>query len=105
MWDDPKRIEQQPYFGWLQTLVPTYGDTLSLKTLAHENEVGYIPTIKVTDEHQLRYDQENGITYQAALDKVQQILKEWHKKSVALIAALQLSMRAFCSIRVGTIRL
>jgi hypothetical protein len=80
MWDDSKRIEQQPYFGWLQTLVPTYGNTLSLKTLAHENEVGYIPTIEVTDDHQLQYDQEHGITFQAALDKVQQILKEWHKK-------------------------
>ncbi|WP_158827201.1 DUF2199 domain-containing protein [Mucilaginibacter lacusdianchii] len=79
LWDDPKRIEQQPYFGWLQTLVPTYGSTLNLKTIAHESEVGYIPAIKVTDDHQLRYDQEHGITFQEALNKVQQILKEWHK--------------------------
>lgn len=83
LWNAPERIEQDPYFGWLQTVVPTYGNTLSLKVLARENEVGYIPTIEITDEHQLQYDQHHGITFEAALNKVQQILKEWHKGDTA----------------------
>src|SRR6187402_2897978 len=56
-WNDPARINQPPYFGWLQTFVGTYHDTLNIKTMAHEAEVGYIPTIEVIEEnHQLRYD-------------------------------------------------
>lgn len=81
LWNDPNRTEQEPYFGWLQTIVPTYNDTLSIKTVARENEVGYIPTIEVIEEgHPLRSDQQQGISFEAALNKVQQILKEWHKE-------------------------
>jgi Uncharacterized protein conserved in bacteria (DUF2199) len=73
------RINQPPYFGWLQTLVGTYDDTLNIKTIAHEAEVGYIPTIEVTEEdHQLRYDQINGITFETAIAKVEQLLANIH---------------------------
>ncbi|WP_295674972.1 DUF2199 domain-containing protein [uncultured Mucilaginibacter sp.] len=82
LWNDPERVNQPPYFGWLQTAVPTYGNTLSLKTRAFENEVGLIPTIEVIEEgHPLRHDQQNGISFKTAVEKVQMILKEWHKES------------------------
>ncbi len=81
LWEDPDRINQEPYFGWLQTIVPTYGDTLNIKTIAIEKEAGLIPEIKSIEEnHPLTIDQENGITYKKALDLVAHIIKEQHKK-------------------------
>lgn len=80
LWENPERINQEPYFGWLQTIVPPYGDTLNIKTIAIEQEVGFIPHIKVIDEkHALMRDQENGITYQQALEIVNKILSDTHK--------------------------
>lgn len=62
LWNNPNRINHKPYFGWLQTLVPTYGNTLSLKTIAFEQEVGFIPEIKSIEEnHPLTIDQETEL--------------------------------------------
>ena len=81
-WEDPKRVDEEPYFGWLQTIVPTYGDTLNIKTIAIEQAVGLIPEIKITEEnHPLKIDQENGITYKKTLEIVDKILREQHKKN------------------------
>ena len=78
-WEDPNRIQQGPYFGWLQTIVSTYGDTLNLKTIAIEQEIGIIPHIKVIEEnHALTIDQEKGISYNKALEIVGKILKDEH---------------------------
>jgi len=82
LWNDPARINQPPYFGWLQTVVPTYGSTINIKTVARENEVGLIPSIEVIEEgHRLRNDQQNGILFSTALEKVQMIMKDRHKES------------------------
>ena len=79
-WNNPKRIEQGPYFGWLQTLVPAYGNTINIKTIAIEQKVGLIPEIKIIEEgHALKSDQENGITYKKALQKVDEILRMYHQ--------------------------
>jgi hypothetical protein len=79
MWDDPERVHNNPYFGWLQTLVPTYGNTLSLKTVAREQEIGLIPSIEVIEEdHPLTIDQKNGISFEMAVKKVDAILKDFH---------------------------
>jgi hypothetical protein len=81
-WNDPKRIEQGPYFGWLQTIIPTYGETINIETIAIEQEVGLIPEIKVIAEgHQLKIDQEKGITFKVALETVDKILREFHQNS------------------------
>jgi hypothetical protein len=81
LWNDPNRINQQPYFGWLQTFVPTYGDTLNLKTIAIEQGIDLIPEIKMIEEdHPLTTDQEKGITYKRAVEIVDEILKKEHCK-------------------------
>jgi hypothetical protein len=81
VWNEPNRINQDPYFGWLQTSVPTYGDTLNLKTIAIEQEICFIPNIKSIEEnHPLTFDQENGISYLKAVEIVQIILAIQHKK-------------------------
>lgn len=79
LWKAPDRITQEPYFGWLQTIVPTYGDTLNKKTIAVEQQVGLIPEIKLIEEgHRLTFDQENGITYKKAVEIVDQIMSAQH---------------------------
>lgn len=81
-WEDSKRVDQEPYFGWLQTIVPTYSDTLNIKTIAIEQAVGLIPEIKVVEEnHPLKFDQDNGITYKKTLEIVDKILRELHQKN------------------------
>ncbi len=83
LWSDPNRINQQPYFGWLQTIVPTYGNTINIKTIAIEQEIGLIPNIKVVEEnHPLTIDQQNGITFKVAVEKVEAILKGYHNPIV-----------------------
>lgn len=79
MWNDPIRINNEPYFGWLQTEVPTYVNTINIETIAYENKIGLIPTIEIIkSNHALYNDQQNGIDFKAAKDKVQQILKTLH---------------------------
>lgn len=77
LWNDPDRIKQPPYFGWLQTLIPSYGATLNLKTIAIESEVGFIPSIQMIEEdHLLTKHQKNGISLEAARGIIKQILQE-----------------------------
>ena len=79
LWEDPNRTKEEPYFGWLQTIVPCYGDTLNIKTIAVEQEVGLIPEIKSFEEgHPLTIDQANGITYKKAVEIVDEIMKKQH---------------------------
>jgi hypothetical protein len=79
LWEDTKRTKEEPYFGWLQTTIPTYGDTLNIKTIAIEQEVGLIPKIKSIEEgHRLTIDQENGITYKRAVEIVDEIIRKQH---------------------------
>jgi hypothetical protein len=79
LWNDPQRVNESPYFGWLQTIVPTYGDTINIKCIAIENEAGVIPSIQIIEEeHPLKVDQENGITFERALEIVSFILDSEH---------------------------
>ncbi|MBE7170328.1 MAG: DUF2199 domain-containing protein [Williamsia sp.] len=82
LWEDPLRTDHEPYFGWLQTIVPAYGNTLNIKTIATEQSVGLIPEIRIIEEgHQLKVDQDNGITYERALEIVDKILQDQHQKN------------------------
>lgn len=82
LWNDPNRINEDPYFGWLQTKVPTYGETINIKTIAKEEDIGLIPKIiSIQEQHRLTNDQENGITYKRAIQIVDQIMKQEHCKN------------------------
>lgn len=79
LWNNADRVNEPPYFGWMQTVVPTYGDTINITTQATENEVGLIPTITVTEEgHRLTEDQQNGINLEQAMEIVGEILSREH---------------------------
>jgi hypothetical protein len=77
-WENPNRIDNEPYFGWLQTIIPMYESTLNIKTIAIEQEVGLIPIIRsIEDNHQLTIDQNSGINYQKAKDISDQIMADY----------------------------
>lgn len=79
-WTNPERNLQGPYFGWLNTMVPSYGDTINLKTMAHENGLDLIPSIQIIEEnHPLTLDQTQGISYKKALTIVEGILRATHQ--------------------------
>jgi hypothetical protein len=81
-WNNPDRVKEGPYFGWLQTVIPTYPETLNVKTMAYEQEVGYIPEIKLIEEnHPLTFDQENGISLEKALGIVDVVMTSLHGKN------------------------
>jgi hypothetical protein len=82
LWNNPARVNEEPYFGWLQTSIPTYGNTINLKTVAIENDAGQIPSIKMIEEGPpLTDDQEKGITFDKAMEIVGQILISAHRSN------------------------
>ncbi len=79
-WTNPNRINNEPYFGWLQNEIPTYENTLNLEIITKENEPDIIPNAFIINEnHPLYDDQKNGISFKKAEEIVQKILKEYHK--------------------------
>jgi len=82
LWDNPDRVNEEPYFGWLQTTIPTYGDTINIRTIAKENKAGLIPTIEVIEvDHPLKEAQESGISFEKALEIADIILNSGHRKT------------------------
>lgn len=82
LWEVENRVSQKPYFGWMQTFVPTYGDTLNIKSKVIENNPGFIPSVVITEEnHKLTIDQKNGISLQSAKEIVKFILEKNHLKN------------------------
>jgi hypothetical protein len=82
LWENPNRTKEEPYFGWLQTNVPSYGETLNIKTIAIEQQVGNIPEIKSIEEgHALTIDQDAGITYKRAVEIVDEIIRSQHNSN------------------------
>ena len=71
-WNDEQRVEEPAYFGWLQTELPGYINTLNIKTMAHTQIVGIIPQIEVVEEgHALTKEQQKGITWQRVTELVE----------------------------------
>jgi hypothetical protein len=61
-WDNPARTSLGPYFGWLCTKIPKYPDTVFLKTMVHQREVGVRPAVELdATDHPLAVDQRDGI--------------------------------------------
>lgn len=70
MANDPARVDEPPYFGWLSTQIQIYPDTYALKTNVHTRAVGQRPYIELErTDHPLAIEQRNGIT----IHRVQEI--------------------------------
>ncbi len=70
LWETEGRESEPPYFGWLSTQLPTYPETLSLKTYVHTRKVGQRPSIQLeATDHPLAVEQRTGIT----MDRVREI--------------------------------
>jgi len=64
-WTDPDRTSMGPYFGWLCTTIPTYPDTMFLKTMVHQRPVGSRPWVELEPtDHPLAIHQRDGIEQQ-----------------------------------------
>jgi hypothetical protein len=62
LWDDPARVEEQPYFGWLSNSLPGYPETLNLPLEVATHELHLRPTFRLHDgEHPLIREQREGI--------------------------------------------
>ncbi len=65
LWNKRGREKEPPYFGWLNTQLSPYPDTLNLKTLVHTRSVGQRPLVELEPtEHPLSVEQRTGITWQ-----------------------------------------
>ncbi|WP_231716674.1 DUF2199 domain-containing protein [Burkholderia ubonensis] len=58
-----KRSNVGPFFGWLNTQLSIYPDTLNLKTMVHLRDNGIRPYIELEPtDHPLALEQRNGIS-------------------------------------------
>ncbi|MBS0201512.1 MAG: DUF2199 domain-containing protein [Planctomycetes bacterium] len=63
LWQLPGREQEPPCFGWLCTSLPTYPETLLLKTNVHIRPVGRRPFVELEPtDHPLAVEQRTGIT-------------------------------------------
>ncbi|WP_092772774.1 DUF2199 domain-containing protein [Hymenobacter actinosclerus] len=75
VWNDPERVNEPAYFGWLQTSLPGYPETLNLKTAVHTQAVGLIPRVEIMDEnHPLVLEQKQGIGWPRVVELVEAAL-------------------------------
>jgi len=74
-WKDPARTTMAPRFGWLCTKIPGYPDTLFLKTMVHQREVGARPWVELEPtDHPLAVDQREGIDEERLKSIVMELL-------------------------------
>jgi len=75
LWLDGKRVNEAAYFGWFSNSIPSYPETINLKTAVHSRDVGLRPYIELeATDHPLALEQRNGIT----MVRVRQIAKQMH---------------------------
>jgi len=64
-----------PFFGWLNTALPFYGDTLNLKTMVHLRDDGLRPLVIVEPtDHPLAVAQREGISTETVEEMVSALL-------------------------------
>lgn len=80
LWEKPARVQEAPYFGYLQTEIPGFDDTINVEVLSKEQEVGIIPLIKIKeDRHPLKLAQVNGISIKKAIEISNILLNTHHR--------------------------
>ena len=66
-WEEPSRVEQPPYFGWLCNSLPGYPETLSLPLDVVTQELETRPLIVLHEgDHPLVVEQHEGISMERA---------------------------------------
>jgi hypothetical protein len=69
LWDDPARVEEDPYFGWLSNSLPGYPETLGLSLDVVTEALDKRPTLRLHHSHHpLVREQEEGITSERVLE-------------------------------------
>jgi hypothetical protein len=63
LWDDPCRVEEPPYFGWMANSLVGYPETLNLKANVQTRELDLRPFVELEPiDHPLAQEQHQGIT-------------------------------------------
>jgi hypothetical protein len=63
LWDDPARVSEPAYFGWLSNSLPGYEETLNLPLDVLTEAVELRPALRLHDgDHALIREQREGIT-------------------------------------------
>jgi hypothetical protein len=79
LWKKKGREKEPPYFGWLNTFLPIYPETLHLKTNVHTRPVGTRPFVELEPtDHPLSIEQREGIAGERIQEIAEAIL---HPKS------------------------
>jgi hypothetical protein len=76
--DNPERIKEPPYFGWLSSRIEIYPDTAALKTHVHTRQVGTRPFIQLeATDHSCSHEQRTGIAAERLTEIAEQIHHGW----------------------------
>ena len=76
--NDPTRMKEAPYFGWLSSRIQVYPDTLLLKTRVHSRKVGMAPFIELEPtDHPLAVEQRRGISVNRVREIRELMLHRW----------------------------
>jgi hypothetical protein len=63
LWDDPARVEEPPYFGWLSNSLPGYPETLNLPLDVVTEQIDKRPSLVLHEgDHPLIAEQRNGVS-------------------------------------------
>jgi hypothetical protein len=63
LWDDPARVDEPAYFGWLSNSLPGYDETLNLPLDVITEALELRPALQLHDgDHELIREQQEGIT-------------------------------------------
>ena len=65
LWEDPKLLDEPPYFGWLSNSIDLYPETLNLKTNVRSRKLNERPYLLLEPtDHPLAVEQRTGISMQ-----------------------------------------
>lgn len=74
-WEKDGREHEPPYFGWLNTSLSIYPDTLNLKARVHTRPKGTRPLVELEPtDHPLAIEQREGITWDRVHNIVSAVL-------------------------------
>ena len=75
LYDDPRRVDEPPYFSWLGNSIPGYPETRHLPAHVQTRELELRPTIVLEpSDHPLAVEQRDGISVERALELVEPAL-------------------------------